>query len=376
VGKGGSYGSLFHDISTGNNTNSSSPNLFYAVSGYDLCTGLGTPKGQALISALVGSSSSAPLFLVSPLRLASANVSQPYAVNLSTNASDSNPADTLTFAKVTGPTWLGVAASGILSGTAAVSNVGTNTFTVRVTDSGGLSSTGTVFLTVNGAPSFSLNPFSMPTANAGQTYSATVASQVTDPNPGDTLSIRKVSGPAWMSVASSGALSGVPGQADAGTNVFVLSVTDSGGLSNSANMLVYVNAAPGFTQNPLLLPNASVGQAYSASLTNQATDPNSGDLLTFAKVSGPSWLGVAGRGLVSGTPASSDAGTNHFVVSVVDSGGLSNTAAMTVVVLPKPSPMTVRGSLLGNQLAISWTGGAGPFQLQIATNLAAAAWQD
>ncbi len=43
----------FHDIATGNNFSSASPSKFPAVSGYDLCTGLGTPAGAALINALV-----------------------------------------------------------------------------------------------------------------------------------------------------------------------------------------------------------------------------------------------------------------------------------------------------------------------------------
>ena len=42
-----------HDITTGNNTSLYSPNRFYAVPGYDLCTGWGTPTGSNLISALV-----------------------------------------------------------------------------------------------------------------------------------------------------------------------------------------------------------------------------------------------------------------------------------------------------------------------------------
>jgi subtilase family serine protease len=54
IAAGPSYSSCFHDITTGNNTWSSSPNLFYATNGYDLCTGLGTPAGQNLINALAG----------------------------------------------------------------------------------------------------------------------------------------------------------------------------------------------------------------------------------------------------------------------------------------------------------------------------------
>jgi hypothetical protein len=53
IGKGAGYTADFHDITTGNNFSSSSPSKFSAVSGYDLCTGWGTPIGQSLINALV-----------------------------------------------------------------------------------------------------------------------------------------------------------------------------------------------------------------------------------------------------------------------------------------------------------------------------------
>jgi len=53
IGGGANYTPAFHDITTGNNTWSGSPSQFYAVPGYDLCTGWGTPAGQSLINALV-----------------------------------------------------------------------------------------------------------------------------------------------------------------------------------------------------------------------------------------------------------------------------------------------------------------------------------
>ncbi len=52
IGTGGTYTTCFHDITTGNNTSPSSPTKFYAVAGYDLCTGWGVPDGQSLINAL------------------------------------------------------------------------------------------------------------------------------------------------------------------------------------------------------------------------------------------------------------------------------------------------------------------------------------
>ena len=54
IGKSSGYPANFHDTTTGNNVSGASPNLFYATTGYDLCTGWGTPAGQALIDSLSG----------------------------------------------------------------------------------------------------------------------------------------------------------------------------------------------------------------------------------------------------------------------------------------------------------------------------------
>jgi hypothetical protein len=53
IAKSTIYSSCFHDITTGSNTNSSSPTKYWATAGYDLCTGLGTPNGANLIPALL-----------------------------------------------------------------------------------------------------------------------------------------------------------------------------------------------------------------------------------------------------------------------------------------------------------------------------------
>ena len=52
LGKSLNYSLYFNDITTGNNFWSSSPTNFPATTGYDLCTGWGTPTGTNLINAL------------------------------------------------------------------------------------------------------------------------------------------------------------------------------------------------------------------------------------------------------------------------------------------------------------------------------------
>jgi Pro-kumamolisin, activation domain/Divergent InlB B-repeat domain len=57
IGKSPSqYAADFHDITTGNNLTPFSSIEFFAVPGYDLCTGFGTPNGLNLISDLAGRS--------------------------------------------------------------------------------------------------------------------------------------------------------------------------------------------------------------------------------------------------------------------------------------------------------------------------------
>jgi subtilase family serine protease len=52
LGQSSLYRSCFHDITIGGNRNAGSPIKFLAKPGFDLCTGWGTPAGQALIDAL------------------------------------------------------------------------------------------------------------------------------------------------------------------------------------------------------------------------------------------------------------------------------------------------------------------------------------
>jgi Putative Ig domain/Galactose oxidase, central domain len=91
-------------------------------------------------------------------------------------------------------------------------------------------------------PIFNVNPLTLANANAGQAYSGTVATNASDLN-GDALTFAKVSGPAWLNVASNGSLSGTPLSPDVGNNSFVVSVADGGGFSSTGTVNVSVSAA-------------------------------------------------------------------------------------------------------------------------------------
>lgn len=115
------------------------------------------------------------------------------------------------------------------------------------------------------APVFTSNPVTKPAATAGSAYTgSTLAGSATDQDAGDTLGYSKVSGPAWLTIAPNGALSGTPAAADVGSNTWTVRVADSQGNSSDASLNILVNqsALPaGWTGADI----GSVGVAGSAS---------------------------------------------------------------------------------------------------------------
>jgi autotransporter-associated beta strand protein len=79
-----------------------------------------------------------PQFTTNILAGAPAARSLAYSNSLAGAVTDANGGP-LTFSKLSGPVWLNVSTSGILTGTPSASDVGTNLFTVRVTDPAGAS---------------------------------------------------------------------------------------------------------------------------------------------------------------------------------------------------------------------------------------------
>jgi hypothetical protein len=87
-------------------------------------------------------------------------------------------------------------------------------------------------------------------------------------------------------------------------------------LPNNQNVIVAAlslvpNWPPTFNASSYVLAGANAGAPYGGNVSINASDLN-GDVMTFAKVSGPAWLNVAGNGTLSGTPSNADANTRTF----------------------------------------------------------------
>jgi len=111
------YNACFHDVTTGNNAWSSSPDLFFAQPGYDLCTGLGTPNGQNLIDALLNFSANntntanVGTITVSPLTNSAFGVAGgPFTISSATILLTNTSTTTIVWAIDGVPSWLGLSA--------------------------------------------------------------------------------------------------------------------------------------------------------------------------------------------------------------------------------------------------------------------------
>lgn len=148
----------------------------------------------------------------------------------------------LSYAKVSGPAWLNIAADGTLSGTPDRTNVLENVWAVMVRD-GTSTNDATLRIWVNGSPKFASSPVIMANARVGLEYtSATLAGTAVDPQ---NLPItfakagRSGPGPDWLTIAPDGVLTGIPAAANVGTNFWAITA-DSGSFPATTNTLSVV----------------------------------------------------------------------------------------------------------------------------------------
>ena len=209
-------------------------------------------------------------------------------------------------------------------------------------------------------PTFTRDPLAKANASEDVAYSGSIAGDATDPAAGP-MTFSKLDGPSWLSVASDGSLSGTPAPTDVGLNVFTVQVDSADG-SDTAMLLITVdndavNDAPVWNSNPVVEADALEDVAYSNSIAGAASDFDTGASLSYAKVSGPSWLNVAADGTLSGTPGSSDVGVNSWTVSVSDGIAAPVNATLNISVAERyEAEDAVRFNTTRSTFSADWTG--------------------
>ncbi|MGO9246666.1 MAG: PKD domain-containing protein [Verrucomicrobiia bacterium] len=428
IGNSSSYTSNFHDVTTGNNTNSASPTKFFAAPGYDLCTGWGTPKGQSLIEALTGLSADLALTESASPNPATASLPLTYTLTITNNGPATAIGVTVTDALPASVTFNSVSASqgtctsiaGVVTcNLGALTNSGVATVTISVLSNvpGQLTNTAvvtalipdavpsnntfSVITTISNPPPFVVYPGSLDygTLLTGQTSNE--AFSVINNTPGiltGTVALATAGSP--FAVVSESPFIVSAGQTGPVTVAF--SPTSAGSYTNSvvftSGSVVWSNAVTGAAITPAQLSvspitlnfgTATVGNTVSASFL---VNNNGGAVLSgtatitaagFTIGSGASY-NVPGFGstnvVINFTPSSakSFAGTTFFASNggdssnaVTGSGTTGPAARFTATPTNGSSPLVVTFSdtSTGTITNRSWNLGDGTITNTTATSL-------
>jgi hypothetical protein len=209
---------------------------------------------------------------------------------------------------------------------------GNYNFTVQVTDAYAQTASKPLSITINpNAPT--VQTTSLPNGTVGVAYSSSVTA--TGGTPPYTWSVVVGSLPAGLNLnPSTGAISGTPGVAAAGTTSFTVQAADSLNQTGTKPLSITIAANPP-SITTASLPGGTVGTAYSQGLAA------SGGVLpyTWSISVGtlPNGLNLnSNSGAITGTPTA--AGTFNFTATVTDALGQTAPKALSIVVNNPPAP--------------------------------------
>ncbi len=215
--------------------------------------------------------------------------------------------------------------NGKFSWTPTTGQVGTHTFTVRVTDALGGVDTESITVTVTGTGNAApvLANISNKTVNEGSNLSFTATA--TDANAGQTLTFSLLSGaPSGASITGTGNFSWTPTEAQGpGSYPISVRVTDNGSpVSNDTKTFTVtvneVNSAPVLAT----ISNVSINEGSSLNVTASATDSDiPANTITYSLENAPDGMTInASSGAISWTPGEDDDGVAQVTVRAQDNG--------------------------------------------------------
>ena len=213
----------------------------------------------------------------------------------------------------------------------------------------------------------------LPRASAGQAYTFTFgATSGVSPYTWSATGL-----PSFLSISTSGVLSGAFPNTSAPTYTFMVFVKDSNGATASTSVTIAVTPLPPLTITTTSLPPGVPGVAYSfLFLATGGVAP-----YTWSGNGVPSFLTLSAAGPLNGTIPANPLGSYTFTVSVSDSIGYATTAGFTLTVNRPPLTLNVSeisGVAVGLHFStvltssgvppIMWTGSGLPSWLTLQTN--------
>ncbi len=258
--------------------------------------------------------------------------------------------ESVTFTKLTGPTFVTVTtlnpgagtATGNIHAAPGPTDTGLFQLTIRATDASGLTTQLSHNVNVcTSCPAPFLDPVSSMTVAEGAVADQTITGRVPDGAP---LTFVKLGGPSFVSVTTTnpgtgiatGNLHVVPGFADAGAYPVTVAVTDGASTSQRTITITATNTAQPPTLNPIADMTLPAGTTQDQTIS--ATDSD-GNPLTFSKTAGPVFMTVSttspGTGTATGmihlAPGLGEAGANSGTVRV-SNGPLSSSESFSITV--------------------------------------------
>ncbi len=271
----------------------------------------------------------APTIVSIPVTGATAGSLYAYDVN----ATDPDPADSLTYNLMLAPPGMAIdAATGLIQWTPADNQAGDHNITVVVTDTGGLSASQSFVVSVvprSLAPSIVSTPPT--TAQPGLPYSYAV--QASDPD-NDPLSYALTTAPAGMTIdAVTGVINWTPVLGDVGDHPVSVLVSDGTDGADTQGYTLTVttpaNAPPRMITTPPIVATAGQAYVYDA----DAADPDTYDRLEFSLLQAPAGMTIDPMtGVVRWTPAVTAAGDFPVTIQVRDAAGAGDSQSFIVTV--------------------------------------------
>ena len=317
------------------------------------CTVSGTPTASGSSTVLVqvidsGSpaqnASQNQTIVIAPANLTLTNTLPNGTVGVPYSASIGATGGTTPYTcSITGTLPAGLSLSGCtVSGTPTTA--GSSNITVKVTDSSSPVQNASQNETITIAPATLTITSTLPNGTVGVAYSATItAADGTAPY---SCSITGTL-PAGLSLNGC-TVSGTP--TAAGSSSVVVKVTDSGSPQQNATQNDTIVIAPASLAIAGILPNGTVGVAYSATITaTGGTTPYSCSITGTL----PAGLTLSGC-TVSGTPTSP--GSSPITVKVTDSGSPQQNASQNETIVINPAPLTITGTLPNGTVGSSYSG--------------------
>jgi len=298
----------------------------------------------------------------------------PVTINVIQNDTDSDSA-TLTLQSVTQAVNGTVAiVSGQARYTPNVNFNGQDVFAYTVTD-GQASASAKVAVTVtsvNDLPVASPDSYTTPRRTLLSVQAPGVRLNDSDPDGGQTLSVRVITEPAngRVSLQSNGAFTYDPRNNFSGTDSFTYRIND--GVADGNTVSVVIKVGGGSDGNA---PPAAADDSYTARRNTALTipapgilendsDPDAGDTITASLVSGPAsgTLSLSPDGSFTYTPASNFTGTATFRYRASDGANASSSDATVTIEVRDLSSGTVcydgGATATGARVTLSWTAAA------------------